>query len=352
MKRILLIATTRLCEDGLTEILLRCADVAGEGQVGIALGEGYDPAIEKKLQQKAILYPMPSRKHRLPSYMVSLSRLIANEQYETVHIHGNSATMAFDLLAAYLGGAKNRITHVHNCAKQPVLKQLTLGTVLNRLVTCPVACSEASGKQLYRGSFRVLTNGVACDSFAFSPLVREKMRSELGIENAFVIGHIGRFSPQKNQAKLIDIFAEILKKRPDAVLLLCGEGENMESCKEKVKKMEIDEKVLFLGNVKEPQNYYQAMDVFVMPSLFEGLPLVGVEAQASGLPCVFSDTITKETQILPSCTFLPLNANNNIWSEVIVSCKASDREKAHHLVEKAGFSNNKLNEQIKDLYMI
>lgn len=352
MKKVLLIATTKLCEDGLTEILLRCADVVGEGQVGIALGEGYDPAIEEKLKKRAILYPMPSRKHSLPSYMKALSRLIKKEEYDTVHIHGNSATMAFDLLAAYFGGAKNRITHVHNCAKQPALKQITLGTVLNRLVTCPVACSKASGEQLYRGSFQVLTNGVACDSFAYSPEIREDMRKKLNVTDAFVIGHIGRFSPQKNQERLISIFAELLKKQSNALLLLCGDGENMDSCREMVKKFAIEDKVIFLGNVKDPQNYYQAMDVFVMPSLFEGLPLVGVEAQACGLPCVFSDTITKETQILPSCEFVSLNTDNERWVEAILNCKSSDRAVAHTLVEKAGFTNKTLNDQIRKLYGI
>lgn len=349
MKKILLVATTRLCMDGLTEILLCCAKAAQGRQIGIALGEGYTPELEAKLQQAALLHPLPSRKRSLPSYIMALRRLIADEQYDTVYIHGNSATMAFDLLAAYWGGAKTRITHVHNCAKQPLLKQLTLGTLLNWLVTCPVACSETAGKQLYRKPFRVLKNGVDCSRFAFSTKIRETMRKELKLEDAFVVGHIGRFSLQKNQERLICIFAELLNKHPNTVLLLCGEGEDKDSCKKKAKELAIDDKVLFLGNVKDPQNYYQAMDVFVLPSLFEGLPLVGVEAQASGLPCVFSNAITKETQILPSCTFLPLNAGNDIWAETILNCKPSDRAEAHNLVEEAGFTSETLNEQIADL---
>lgn len=349
MKKILLVATTRLCMDGLTEILLCCAEAAQGCQIGIALGEGYAPELEAKLRQAAVLYPMPSRKRSLPSYIMALRRLIADEEYDTVYIHGNSATMAFDLLAAYWGGARTRITHVHNCARQPMLKQLTLGTLLNWLVTCPVACSEAAGKQLYRKPFRVLKNGVDCSCFAFSSVTRETVRKELKLEDAFVVGHIGRFSLQKNQERLICIFAEILNKCPNAVLLLCGEGEKKDFCKRKAKELAIDDKVLFLGNVKDPQNYYQAMDVFVLPSLFEGLPLVGVEAQASGLPCVFSNTITKETQILPSCTFLPLNADNNIWAEAILHCRPVDRTEAHSLVEEAGFTSETLDQQIADL---
>lgn len=144
MGKILLIATTRLCKDGLTEIVLRIAQtVSVSEQIGFALPEGCGAAVEAELRKYGHLYFLPSRKKKLPMYLLSLRKLVAQERYETAHIHGSSATMAFDLAVAWLGGAKNRITHTHNCARQPYLKQKTLGTVLNWLVTCPVACSEA-----------------------------------------------------------------------------------------------------------------------------------------------------------------------------------------------------------------
>ena len=350
MRKILLIATTRLCKDGLTEILLRIAKTLREDEPGIALAEGCDPSVEAELQKWGRLYFLPSRKKNLPSYLLSLRNLIAREGYEVVHIHGNSATMAFDLLAAFLGGAAVRITHVHNCAPQPLLKQKTLGVLLNRLVTCPVACSEAAGKMLYTQPFTILTNGVDCKRFSFSPEIRAAVRSELRISDAFVVGHIGRFSPQKNHRRLLHIFAALLQLRPNAVLLLCGEGEDMAGCREEAAKLNIADRVLFLGKVEQPERYYQAMDVFVLPSLFEGLPLVGVEAQCAGLRCVFSDTITKETEILPDCVFLPLEAGDDVWADVILKCKALNRQEAASLVEKAGFTNQALNTQLKSLY--
>lgn len=350
MRRILLIATTRLCKDGLTEILLRIARTVGENAAGIALAEGCDRSVEAELRKWGRLYVLPSRKKNLPSYLLSLRNLIAREGYEIVHIHGNSATMAFDLLAAFLGGATVRITHVHNCAPQPLLKQKTLGVLLNRLVTRPVACSEAAGKMLYTRPFTVLTNGVDCKRFSFSPEIRAAIRNELHISDAFVVGHIGRFSPQKNHRRLLRIFASLLQLRPSAVLLLCGEGEDMAGCREEAAKLDIADSVLFLGKVEQPQNYYQAMDVFVLPSLFEGLPLVGVEAQCAGLPCVFSDAITKETGILPNCVFLPLEAPDASWADAIVNRRVPDRASAAELVAKAGYTEQALREQIQELY--
>ena len=350
MRKILLIATTRLCKDGLTEILLRIARTVGENAAGIALAEGCDPSVEAELRKWGRLYFLPSRKKNLPYYLLSLRNLIAQEGYEAVHIHGNSATMAFDLLAACLGGASVRITHVHNCAPQPLLKQKTLGALLNRLVTRPVACSEAAGKMLYTRPFTVLTNGIDCQRFSFSPEIRAAVRNELHISDAFVVGHIGRFSQQKNHRRLLHIFAALLRLRPNAVLLLCGEGEDMRGCREEAVKLDIADSVLFLGKVEQPQNYYQAMDVFVLPSLFEGLPLVGVEAQCAGLPCVFSDAITKETGILPNCVFLPLEAPDASWADAIVNSRVADRASTAELVAKAGYTEQALQEQIRELY--
>lgn len=350
MKKTLLIATTYLCKDGLTEIVLRILKTAPADAMGIALAEGCDADLESELSKWGQLYFLPSRKKRLPFYMTALQKLIAREGYQAVHIHGNSATMAFDLLASFFGGASVRITHVHNCAPQPLLKQKTLGTLLNHLVTCPVACSAASGKMLYTKPFTILTNGVDCARFSFNANVRGSVRRELGIEETFVVGHIGRFSPQKNQMRLLHIFSALLRIQPNSVLLLCGEGEDLEECRQEAERLKISGRVLFPGKVEQPQDYYQAMDVFVLPSLFEGLPLVGVEAQASGLPCVFSDTITRETGIAPWCAFVSLEESDECWADTILNITAPDRGAASQLVAEAGYTEQALRDQIIKLY--
>ena len=351
MKKVLLIATTRLSMDGLTEILLRVARIAArEYSVDFALGEGCSTEIQPQLEAIGSVYELPSRKKQLPFYMAVLAALVKKKGYEVVHIHGNSATMAFDLLAAWAGGATVRITHCHNCAYQPALKQATLGKLLNRLVTDPVACSHAAGEMLYTRPFRVLVNGIDCERFSFVPSVREQVRQKLGLQGCFVVGHIGRFSQQKNHTRLLHIFKAILQQKPQARLLLCGRGENFEQSQQEADALGIAGKVLFCGNVKRPEDYLQAMDVFVLPSLFEGLPIVGVEAQASGLPCIFADTITQEVKILPQTQFLALTQPDEVWAECIVQTKPMERSLAGHRVESAGFAEENLDRQVCALY--
>ena len=124
----------------------------------------------------------------------------------------------------------------------------------------------------------------------------------------------------------------------------------MERCRREAEELRIADKVLFAGKVEQPQRYYQAMDVFVLPSLFEGLPLVGVEAQASGLPCVFSDAITDETRIIPECIFLPLGESDRLWAERILSVTVPNRAEAVLYVEQAGYTDAVLRDQVRELY--
>lgn len=354
--RVLFVATTRLCVDGLTEVLLKVAQIVSrEYEIGFALGEGCSADIRSKLELLGMVYLLPSRKRLLPCYIAELAALIRKKNYGIVHIHGNSATMAFDLLAAWKGGAQVRITHCHNCASQPALKQATLGRLLNRLVTDPVACSGAAGKMLYTKPFRVLVNGIDRERFSFSPTVRQTVREKLGLQDRFVVGHIGRFTEQKNHERLLRIFKVVLENDPQARLLLCGEGEKTALIRQQTEELGISGQVLFCGNVERPEDYFQAMDVFVLPSLFEGLPIVGVEAQASGLPCVFSDTITREVGLLPQSRFLPLSATDEMWANCILQQKTPERgplqrSLAGSYIESAGFTEEDLQRQVCALY--
>ena len=176
------------------------------------------------------------------------------------------------------------------------------------------------------------------------------MRAKLGLQDCFVVGHIGRFSQQKNHTRLFRIFKTVLQQKPQARLLLCGQGENFEQSQQEAKALGIAEMVRFCGNVNRPEDYLQAMDVFVMTSLFEGLPIVGVEAQASGLPCIFADTITQEVKILPQTQFLALTQPDEAWAERIVQTKPMERSRAGHCVESAGFAEENLDRQVCALY--
>ena len=149
-------------------------------------------------------------------------------------------------------------------------------------------------------------------------MVRNKIRKELEIEDKFVVGHIGRFVYQKNHDFLIDIFYELLKIKKNSILLLIGEGELMQEIKNKVHRLKIDSYVKFLG-VRETYQLYQAFDVFLLPSRYEGLPVVGVEAQISGVPCVFSSSMTKETRFTDNLVFVDKESRKDEWVNQILN---------------------------------
>ncbi|MBR2823445.1 MAG: glycosyltransferase [Clostridia bacterium] len=350
--KVMIVATTPLCRDGLTAVLLKTARLTAQShEVCFALGEPPRGEILAELREMGEAVILPSRSRRPFGYMIALSREIRRRRADCAVIHGNSATMALDLLAARRGGAVRRITHVHNAARPSFWKRQTLGRLLNRWVTVPVACSRLAGERLYTRPFRVIVNGVSCDRFRFDPSVRRRAREAWGLaEETFVLGHVGRFDPQKNHLRLIRIFAELVRRREDACLLLFGEGETEDACRRLAAELGLEGKVRFPGLTDEPEAAYAAMDAMAMPSLFEGLPLVGVEAQASGLPCVFSEEITGEVKILDESIFLPLTASDEAWAEAILTRNPGDRTQASDRVRAAGFDESEMKGQVRGLY--
>jgi glycosyltransferase involved in cell wall biosynthesis len=163
------------------------------------------------------------------------------------------------------------------------------------------------------------------------------MREKLGLADKLVLGHVGRFNYQKNHPYLIDIFAAVCEKRDDAVLLLLGEGPDMDVIKEKCRQLHIFDKVIFAGNQKETEKYYQAMDVFLLPSFFEGLPGVLMEAQAAGLRCFVSDTVTREAKATDLVTYLSIEQPPENWADEIWKTASCERRDTYEELAAAGF---------------
>ena len=243
-------------------------------------------------------------------------------EYKIVHGHMESFGV-FYLRAAKLAGIPTRIAHSHIAQKNDGLKG-TAKHILNRFyrtyATDLFACSDEAGKFLFGNrKYTVFNNAIDTKKFVFSPEERKRVRAELGVsEDDFIVGHVGRFNQQKNHMFLIDIFNEIQKKNEKAKLLLIGEGDLYNAVVKYANDLKIRDKILFMGIRADVNRIYQAMDVFVMPSLFEGLPVSGIEAQAAGLPCVFSDTITRQTAITPNVKFISLNDSKGSWAEKIL----------------------------------
>ncbi len=339
MKKVLIIATTPMQHDGLTKVILEMLDRADKTRVRLYLvpGMGFAPGFEQKIKEKGVVcLPVPDRKGRLPFYLTALLAAMRREHFDAVHIHGNSATMAFDLLPAYLAGIPVRIPHVHNNVTAHPALHRALKPLLNMLATDCAACSMPAGEWLYDKPFTVVKNGIDPEVFRFDPEVRERVRRELKAEDAFVVGHVGRFTRQKNHDFLLDVFAAIAERRPDAVLLLVGEGELYDAVRKKAEKLGILSKVIFYGTTDRVGGLYMAMDVFLLPSLYEGLGIAAVEAQAAGLPAVLSDEVPAEAVFEEDVLRLPLGKGPGEWAEAALS-EAAPRTDRRRDVKEAGY---------------
>lgn len=279
----------------------------------------------EKLGGKVILIP-PYQK--VFKYHKELKKILKEGNYKIVHSHINTLSV-FSLFAAKCAGVPVRIAHSHSTTNKQEKKKNLVKQVLRPFskvfATDYMCCSELAGRWLFgnkeydNGNVYLLNNAIDLDKFKYDEKLRKEKRKELNIkEDTLVIGHVGRFVEQKNHRFLIDIFNEVHKQKENSILLLAGQGPLMEEMKEKVKILGIEDSVKFLGQRNDINELYQAFDVFCLPSLYEGLPVVGVEAQATGLLCIFSDDMTKETKVLDTTEFLSLKKNAEEWCDSLL----------------------------------
>ena len=299
----------------------------------------------EKLGGKVILIP-PYQK--VFKYQKELRRVLRDGKYKIVHSHINTLSV-FPLYAAKKVGVPVRIAHSHSTTNKKEWKKNLLKQVLRpfskKYATNYMCCSELAGRWLFgdkaydEGKVYLLNNAIDLDKFKYDKKIGDKKRKELGIkEDTIVIGHIGRFVAQKNHNFLIDIFNQFHKKEKNSILLLAGQGPLQEEIKNKVRELGLDDSVKFLGQRNDANELYQAFDVFLLPSLYEGLPVVGVEAQASGLLCFFSDDMTKETKVLDSTVFMSLFNTAEEWTgEILTNLKDYQRINTKSEVSDNGF---------------
>ncbi len=265
---------------------------------------------------------------KVVKYQKKLQKIFKENNYKIVHSHISTMSV-FPLRAAKKAGVPIRIAHSHSTTNKKEKKKNLLKQVLRPFskvyATDYMCCSELAGRWLFcnkeydKGNVYLLNNAIDLDKFKFDEKVRKTKRKELGIgDDTFVIGHIGRFVEQKNHRFLIDIFNEIHKKNSNSLLLLVGQGPLKKEIENKVKELKLNDSVRFLGQRNDVNELYQAFDVFLLPSLYEGLPVVGVEAQATGLLCELSNDMTKETKVLDTTRFISLNTSAEEWATIIL----------------------------------
>ncbi|MCV9884812.1 glycosyltransferase family 1 protein [Metabacillus halosaccharovorans] len=307
--------------------------------------------------------------HRIPyitdgghfHYIKNLKQFFkANNHYKIVHSHMDKMS-GFVLKAAKNVGIPVRIAHSHNTQSEggfaAKLYKEYAGSNIEKSATHYLACSNLAAKWLFKNkavSSKLLKNGIETEKFTFSKKIRDKVRGELRVEeDILVLGHVGRFNHQKNHLFLIDIFHELNKVEPKSVLVLVGDGTLRSDIEEKVKSLRLEEKVKLLGVRSDINSLLQAFDVFVFPSLHEGLPVTLIEAQGAGLPCLISENITEEVDLkMDLVKFLPVH-NKNVWIEEIINILTKDasRENSKNTLSEQGYDIKDTAHFINDFYL-
>lgn len=329
------------------------------------LDDGIEYPLKKELTDMGItVYQLKNIWLRTPldffSYWKAVDEFFKNHHdYDVVHVHSGSKNY-YILKAAKRWNIPVRVAHAHNTgfqSKNPI--SILLGNFLKipmkKNATHLVGCSKMACEWLFgkgcveRGEARVILNAIDCKLFIYNEAVRQEVRKELHLENKFVLGHVGRFENQKNHTFLLDIFAEVVKMKPESRLVLVGIGSLMEAMKAKANALGLADKVIFLGFRSDRERIMQAMDSFVFPSLYEGLSVVLIEAQASGMPVFVSDSTTTEVSYSPYIKFLSLKQSAQEWAEEIVKQGTVERKDMSKTIQKAGFE---INEMIDNLYRL
>ncbi|MCM1135567.1 MAG: glycosyltransferase [Clostridium sp.] len=309
-------------------------------------GEGYFDKEIKELGGRIFKVP----RFRLYNYAfyVKAMKKFFKEHHEFRAVQGHiTSTAAIYLPIAKKAGVPLTIAHARSAGVDKGLKgKLTrlLRRNLPKKTDKMFTCSELAGisvfgkKAVEAGKVTFVPNAIDCQAFDYNTAVREKMREELGVAGYYVIGHVGRFHYAKNHEYLLQVFAALCRRgKKDYALLLLGEGGGMAAAKALAESLGLSDKVLFLGNKKNVSDYYQAMDYFVYPSRFEGLPGTVVEAQAAGLRCLMSDTICREVTATSLVHAMSIEAEPESWAEYIEKTGEYERQGHVEEMQRAGF---------------
>lgn len=283
---------------------------------GVPVAHEYEVELHEKSINVIIL---PERKKDALKYYIKLKTALKGG-FDIVHVHGNSATITVELVVALLSGINIRIAHCHNCTCNNKKIHRILLPLFNLVYTTGFACSELAGKWLFGNKkFQIISNGFVTEDYKFDINARERIRKSLDLDNAYVIGHVGRFNNQKNHAYILDVFEQVASECHNAYLLLVGTGPNYNNVLQRINKHKYKERIILYGETSCVSELYGAFDIFVFPSKHEGLGIVMLEAQISGLYCLASDVVPRDVKIGQNVDFLPIDELSvNVWKNKIL----------------------------------
>lgn len=329
---------------------------------------------DRKEPQEDIVLEMGSNKYvasadnvkikplRFVIRLFQIKKICKENNVKVFHNNDGTPKGVLNAIAAKAGGVKYITYHSHNGGTTDMSGFSKIVNLLCRPLIPLVcddlwACSTLAAEFTFPSyivknkKFHFMPNAIDLERYRFDSEAREKTRKELGLVGKFVIGHAGRFNKQKNHEFLIEVFEQVYKKDKDAILVLFGVGETQNNIRDMVDRLGLKDNVIFFGASNQMNKMYNAMDVFLMPSIFEGLPVTGIEAQAAGLPIVFSDVITREVAIAPNIEYISLKEKKEIWADKVLSFKGQERRDYCEELKKAGFEQAEMVRNFQDYYL-
>lgn len=295
--------------------------------------------------------------NNLINYKNAFNKLIGNHPEWKV-VHCNYLTTSFIYLDILKNNNRFVIAHSHTSGSVTILKKNLLKLLhkpIKKNADLRLACSNEAAKWIFEEKYNevlIVKNAIDIDKFKYSVEIRNKMRNDFNFSDKFVIGHIGRFNKVKNHHFIIDVFKAILEKRSNAQLVLIGSGEEQENIVQYINELGLSDSILILNEQANPYDYYQMFDVFLFPSLYEGLGMVAVEAQTSGLLTIVSDRIPSEAYVTDLIAPIPLETDEDTWANCILKLGDNTvRKDTSEEVRNAGYDIVKNTRQLENIYL-
>ena len=344
--KILHIPTGGLFSDGIGTFIYSYLEYMNLNEIEVTILATNKPLLEDKIKFKALgvqVVEIERKKSSILAYMRNFLKLLKTEKYDIVHVHGSSALMSVELSIAKIMGVPVRIAHSHNTTCNHILLDRILRPFFNTLYTQSWACGVKAGEWLFKNKqFKVIHNARDVEKYRFNSNSRQIFREMYSLkENVLTLGHVGRF--------LLDLMDELNSKNKNVKLFLVGEGEKIVDIKNDVKLRKLEDSIVFLNRYSDMQSFVSAMDIMLLPSLYEGLPLVAIEWQINGVQSFLSTTISDECVFTNSIQQLPID-NVNIWVKAIEDFSYIDRiEKSIQNIDLAQKSNYDIRIEAKNL---
>lgn len=357
LKKVLIVLTNlRIC-NGVASYIMNYYRHLNHSQIKMdfcLLNDVPSPYYEdiKKNGDKIIILPSVKK---FAAYNSFIENMFKEGHYDIVHSNVLNNSIQIMSIAKKMG-VKTRIQHSHATKLADIkwreLRNKMLAPLALKNANTYFACSKLAGDYLFGNSkYTLIKNALDLSRFYIDNEVRASMQKEMELENKFIVGTIGRICPQKNPFFALDVFKEVLKIHPDSVYLWIGSGPLDDKAKEYAQKIGISENVRYLGNREDVPRLYQAMDVFFLPSLYEGLPVVGMEAQACGLPMVVADTVTTEMKITDNVDYLSLSSPLSQWANALLKYKDFERYDTHRTIIENGYEISVAAKKLEEMYL-